>query len=128
METPESMEMDGGSSSTSNDSQEPNSAMNFYSDNLFFATNGKLDNGYFSSNEKFRKSCDSRRFQYCPGNVTKFSKCPENEKNGEKSFFASAGSREKSGENVVLKVDAFGKKAVSFSPDQVRKPFYKMLF
>lgn len=114
------MEMDG--SSTSNDSQEPNSAMNFYSDNLFFATNGKLDNGYFSSNEKVRKNCESRRFQYCSGNVTKFtSKCPENEKNVEKSFFASAGSRDKNGENVVLKVDAFGKKAVSFSPDQVIK-------
>lgn len=140
------MEMDA-SSNTSNESQSDNNFpqhanMNYYTDNLFFATNGKLDS-YFS-NEKFRKTCDPKKFQYCSlnnnnNNVSKGmnnTKCAEDKRgvamyndNFKKSsndaaksgdfFSGNINNRVKSAENVVLKVDAFGKKAVTFSPDQV---------
>lgn len=144
------------SSSASNDSQmdtytQPNT-MNYYTDNLFFSTNGKLDN-YFSTSEKFRKNCESKKFQYCSLNTNSNINNNNNINNGSKlvtntsisksvdekraaiyndSFkkcseesdknldFYSAVARGKNTENVVLKVDAFGKKTVSFSPDQVQ--------
>ncbi|XP_066148087.1 homeobox protein SIX6 isoform X2 [Euwallacea fornicatus] len=144
-----------GSSSTSNDSQGDNfqqQNMSYYSDNLFFATNGKLD--YFAGNGR-----KNSRFQYCSatnlnssttttkpsvsmnssainGNKSvdgisenkrlglyggSFKKGADNSGGGEKTaYFGGGSNREKSGESVVLKVDAFGKKAVSFSADQVQ--------
>ncbi|KAH1010400.1 hypothetical protein HUJ05_004702 [Dendroctonus ponderosae] len=139
------MEMDA-SSGTSNDSQsdsftQQSTNMNYYTDNLFFATNGKLD-GYFS-NEKFRKNCDTRRFnhQYSSINSGKptngSGKCAEEKRvtmfnesfkkiTGESAkcaadiFSCGTQNKGKLAESVVLKVDTFGKKAVSFSPDQVQ--------
>lgn len=133
------MEMDA-SSGTSNDSQsdsftQQSANMNYYTDNLFFATNGKLD-GYFS-NEKFRKN--RIHHQYGSGISGKPTvgngKCAEEKRATmfNESFKKITGESAKSAvdifscqtkgklvESVVLKVDTFGKKAVSFSPDQVR--------
>ncbi|XP_030752759.1 homeobox protein six1-like [Sitophilus oryzae] len=140
------MEIDA-SSSTSNDSQNDNFSQNnlsYYSNNLFFSNN-KLDN-YFCS-DKFRKSCDTKKFQYCSVNnnnsvlnnnkvvVSSVQKCVDEKKltlysesfkkvteegNAKNVGFYTGNNKAKSTESVVLKVDTFGKKSVTFSPDQVQ--------
>lgn len=74
------MEIDVGTSSASNDSNGDNFAhslsanLNYYTDNLFFATNGKLD-AYFSNDKLLRKTVDSKRIDYYNNNKQKDSFC-----------------------------------------------------
>ncbi|XP_050311360.1 homeobox protein six1-like [Anthonomus grandis grandis] len=133
------MEIDG--TSTSEDSQTDNfphnSNMNYYTDNLFFATNGKLES-YFS-NDKLRKGCETKKFQYSTVNSvqkTSHTSSLATLKNGEDKRLAIYNENLKKGavdceknsdfysvksaESVLLKIDSFGKKAISFSPDQVQ--------
>ncbi|XP_076264912.1 homeobox protein SIX6-like [Rhynchophorus ferrugineus] len=143
------MEIDA-SSSASNDSQSDFSQgnINYYSNNLFFSAGSRLDS-YFS-NDKPRKSCDNKKFQYCsvnnnnnvlnnnakPVSVSSVDKSNEDKRNAvysenfkktvsddsaEKTIgFYVGNNKAKCNESVVLKVDGFGKKSVSFSPDQVQ--------
>lgn len=59
--------MDGGTSSASNDSNNGGFVqnLNYYNENLFFTTNGKLDS--FFANEKLRKNGENDKFRVKEG-------------------------------------------------------------
>ncbi|KAL1517826.1 hypothetical protein ABEB36_001544 [Hypothenemus hampei] len=141
------MEIDG-SSNTSNDSHSDGfpqhqqaTGLNYYSDNFFYIPSEKFRKNvgetmrfpYCSGNNNNSVSNGTKML-----NNVSVSRCSESKRlaiysdtfkktlmdNGNvKSadmFNGSNNNRAKNMESVVLKVDAFGKKSVSFSPDQVQ--------
>lgn len=134
------MEIDGGSSA-SNDSNNGsyhsiNSGVNYYSDNLFFATNGKLDN-YFASDKLVKrdnKKVDyyNKKDDYCMNNKVRNDlgkrplmfqdgygkKCDDtlDVRKNQMDYY----NKKNLDNNIHLhNIESFGKKSVSFSPDQV---------
>ncbi|XP_060520474.1 homeobox protein SIX6 [Cylas formicarius] len=115
------MEIDGSSNDSQTDAFS-HANLNYYTDNLFFATNGKLDS-YFAG-DSVKKG--DRRADYS-GKVEKRVAAYESlRKNADDTAIRKnqlglcVGNGKKSGDSIVLQVDAFGKKSISFSADQVQ--------
>lgn len=143
------MEIDGTSSGSS-DSHignfcHPGGNINYYSDNLYFATNCKLDS-YFAG-DKLVKKIDSvpkkieyfRKDDYSNGvngksvlnksdaggkRVLSYAECFEKKTEDRRvqlDFYSNGGTVTAKNEGTIQLngIDSYGKKSMSFSPDQV---------
>nr|XP_023029695.1 homeobox protein SIX6-like [Leptinotarsa decemlineata] len=124
----------------------PSSNLNYYTDNLYFATNCKLDN-YFAGDKLVKRAETTKKLdfykkdEYCAVNgvskgVTRsdvskrgldyggcFEKKTEDSRRMQLDYFNNNNSNDvkKNGGTIQLSgVDSYGKKAVSFSADQVQ--------
>lgn len=138
------MEIDG-TSSTSNDSNNApfGTSLNYYNENLFFTTNGKLDS-YFHSDKSAKKSAESekviRKIDYFKRdffNKSKLDDCGvkrssifSDNNNYERKIELNVDTRKniiefynkRNMDNNSIQLqngDTFGKKTIGFSPDQV---------
>jgi hypothetical protein len=139
------MEIDG-TSSTSNDSNNGSFSqnLNYYNENLFFATNGKLES-YFNSekivrkngeNEKITRKIDYYKKDDVSVNVHKnksddvskrvlmfadnYDKKTDVNVENRKNIIEFYNKKNMDGNSIHLhSVDSYGKKSIGFSPDQV---------
>ncbi|CAH1366417.1 homeobox protein SIX6-like [Tenebrio molitor] len=140
------MEIDG-TSSTSNDSNNGSFSqnLNYYNENLFFATNGKLES-YFNSekivrkngeNEKITRKIDYYKKDDVSVNVHKnksddvskrvlmfadnYDKKTDVNVENRKNIIEFYNKKNMDGNSIHLhSVDSYGKKSIGFSPDQVQ--------
>lgn len=138
------MEIDG-TSSTSNDSNNAtfSSNLNYYNENLFFTTNGKLDS-YFTSEKSVKRSVESdkviRKIDYFKKDFINKTKLDDSGVKRSSIFLDNNNYERKIELNVdtrkniiefynkrnmdnnsiqLQNADTFGKKSIGFSPDQV---------